>query len=104
LVSWFDATSSTAMPGSTRCRAARIGGSSQQAATMLVVMRTLPPVASRVLASARPSDAAPSSICRAASAIASAATVGTTPRPVRSKRGTPSCDSSSATWRDSVGC
>jgi hypothetical protein len=46
---------------------------------------------------------AASAIPRAASTIASPAEVGLRPRPVRSKSGTPNCDSSSVIWRDSVG-
>ena len=52
---------------------------------------------------ARRRASAASSMRRAASTMASAAPVGTTPRPVRSNSGAPSCASSSATWRLSVG-
>ena len=97
LLSWFEATSSIAMPGCSACKVAISGGNSQVAATSLVVMRTVP--LSALLARARPceSASAPASIWRAASAIASAATVGVTPRPVRSNSGAPSCASSSVT-------
>ena len=68
-------------------------------------MRTVPVVAWRALRQrAQQRAGAASSIWRAASAMASAATVGITPRPVRSNSGAPSCASSSAMWRLSVGC
>ena len=92
------------MPGSALCSAINTGGNSQVAATWLAVTRTVPVVASRLPVRLRDNCSAAACICRAASAIASAAAVGTTPRPVRSNSGVPSCSSSSATWRLSVGC
>src|SRR5436190_1246093 len=103
LVSSFEATSSISISGCWPARRASTAGSSQVAATWLVVMRTTPPVAERAVARPRPTASAASSMRRAASTMASAAPVGTTPRPVRSNSGAPSCASSSATCRLSVG-
>ena len=71
---------------------------------MLVVSRTTPVVWSRWPARVRERVSAPACIWRAASAMASAAGVGETPRPVRSNNGAPSCASNSVMWRLSVGC
>jgi hypothetical protein len=58
--------------GCARCNRARTAGSSQVAATWLVVTRTTPRDGERAPARPRVSASAPSAICRAASAIASA--------------------------------
>ena len=53
LVSSFEATSSISISGCSRCRRASTSGSSQVAATWLVVTRTTPRVAERALARPR---------------------------------------------------
>ncbi len=100
----FDTTSSTASPACAARNPASTGGSRSIATTSLALIRTVPATSARPAEAARRSAAPAAAIASACGRIASAASVGDSPRWLRTKRRRPSAASSSSRWRATVGC